>query len=66
MKIKEVTESVKEGYYPAQGRLGASTVGTDNTASPIGSIPRSQQINNKKTGKKKINSISSPNVSKAG
>lgn len=66
MKIKEVTESVKEGYFPAQGRLGASTLGTDNTSSPVGSIPRSQQINIKKAGKKKVNSISSPNVSKAG
>ena len=52
MKIKDVIKPTNEGYDLAGFSAPASTLGPDNQVSPIGTVPKGQQINNKKPVKK--------------
>lgn len=48
MRIREVVEKRTEGLEPANFSGSAALLGPDNVLSPVGSVPKNQQVNTKR------------------
>lgn len=57
MRIRELVSKKTEGYEPASFTGSTGLLGPDNVVSPVGSVPKSQQINIKKVGKNAIKKL---------
>lgn len=57
MRIRELVGKKTEGYEPANFTGDAALLGPDNVVSPVGSVPKAQQINTKKVGKNAIKKL---------